>query len=64
MIAACVVRRKQCIEAGLGDPFVRDRGGAVSSSGMTPVGSSPIAHTQAAMVLEQGTVSCNQDKRV
>ena len=54
MIAACIVRRKQCIEMGLGDPFARESRVGASSTGMTPMGSSPIPHTQAAIVLEQG----------
>ena len=62
MVAACIVRRKQCIEMGLGDPFAKEwRATApISSTGMvsgTPTGSSPGGHnhSQAAMILEQGT---------
>lgn len=62
MITACIVRRKQCIEMGLGDPFAMEWRVAAPSTGMligTPMGSSPGAHThlQAAVVLEQGTLS-------
>lgn len=56
MVAACIVRRKQCIEMGLGDPYAREnRGNGVSSAGMTPIGS-PGAHNQATMVLEQAVM--------
>jgi hypothetical protein len=63
MVAACIVRRKQCIEMGLGDPFARELRGAphtplAGTAVGTPTGSSPgagtYAYSQAAVVLEQG----------
>jgi hypothetical protein len=51
MAAACIVRRKQCIDLGLGDPFMRE---FRSSNPMTTLASSPGSQSQAAMVLEQG----------
>lgn len=58
MVAACIVRRKQCIELGLSDPYAKDwKSGAMATGGF-PLGaalsSSPSAHSQAAYILEQG----------
>jgi hypothetical protein len=59
MVAACIVRRKQCIQLGLNDPYAREwkSGGALPSvNSPLPVGmnSSEGAPAQAAYVLEQG----------
>ncbi|KAG8824150.1 hypothetical protein FRC17_009172 [Serendipita sp. 399] len=56
MVAACIVRRKQCIELGLGDPFSKEwRGFGANSHAMgLQLSSSPgSSQTHAAIVLEQ-----------
>lgn len=52
MTAACIVRRKQCIDLGLGDPFAGLRS-SYPSMGAIGMSSSPSTQSQAAIVLEQ-----------
>ncbi|KAG9052633.1 hypothetical protein FS842_009475 [Serendipita sp. 407] len=58
MIAACIVRRKQCIELGLGDPFIKEwRGFGAGTPAMgVQLGSSPGSQSHAAIVLEQAEI--------
>jgi hypothetical protein len=59
MVAACIVRRKQCIQLGLNDPYAKEwksGGGLPSINSHAPVGmnSSDGTPAQATYVLEQG----------
>ncbi|KAG8865965.1 hypothetical protein FRC20_009226 [Serendipita sp. 405] len=58
MVAACIVRRKQCIELGLGDPFIKEwRGFGAGTPAMgVQLGSSPGSQSHAAIVLEQAEI--------